>query len=50
MKTILIYLSSLAIGLVLPSPTWAHGGGGVAVAVVVAAAGVEVATERRLGP
>src|SRR5271165_36127 len=28
MKTILVFLLSLAIGLVLPSPTWAHGGGG----------------------
>jgi hypothetical protein len=27
-KTILVFLLSLTIGLVLPNPTWAHGGGG----------------------
>jgi len=26
-KTILVFLVSLTIGLALPNPTWAHGGG-----------------------
>ena len=43
MKTILAFLLSLTIALVLPNPIWAHGGGGVAAAAVVVLA-VVVAT------